>query len=63
MLAIYDVRGSLVRTLVDEPRSAGEYRMEWNGENNSGVRVSSGVYFYRLIAGGFQSTRKMVLLR
>lgn len=63
MLAIYDVRGSLVRTLVDEPRPAGEYRVEWNGENSSGVRVSSGVYFYRLIAGQFQATKKMVLLK
>ncbi len=63
VLAIYDVRGALVRTLVDGPRVAGEHRVEWNGDNDSGYRVSSGVYFYRLTAGQFQSTRKMVLLK
>jgi hypothetical protein len=63
VLAIYDVRGSRVRTLIDEPRTAGEYHVEWNGENDSGVRVSSGVYFYRLVAGNFQATKKMVLLK
>jgi len=63
VLAIYDVRGALVTTLVDEPRAAGEHKVEWGGENDSGVRVSSGMYFYRLVVGSFQTTRKMVLLK
>jgi len=63
VLAIYDVRGALVRTLVNETRTAGDYRIEWDGRNNAGSSVSSGVYFYRLVAGTFQSTKKMVLLK
>ena len=63
VLAIYDVRGALVRTLVNETRTAGDYRIEWDGRNNAGTSVSSGVYFYRLSASGFRSTKKMVLLK
>lgn len=60
---IYNVRGALVRTLVDERREPGRYEVGWGGENNNGQRVSSGVYFYRLSAAGFTRTRKMVLLK
>ncbi len=63
VLAIYDVRGALVRVLIDEPRAAGGQRAVWDGKDDSGSDVSSGVYFYRLTAGRFQSTRKMVLLK
>jgi hypothetical protein len=62
-LSIYDVSGRLVRTLVDEPRSAGLYRQNWDGRNAGGAAVSSGVYFYRLRAGTFLETKKMVLAR
>jgi hypothetical protein len=62
-LSIYDVSGRLVRTLLDEPRSAGLYRQTWDGRNAGGATVSSGVYFYRLRAGAFSETKKMVLAR
>jgi flagellar hook assembly protein FlgD len=59
----FDVRGSPVRTLVDGRREAGVHRMRWDGMDQRGVQVSSGVYFYRLITGSFKDTKKMVLLR
>ena len=62
-LAVYDVRGALVRTLVNEPKQPNVYRVTWDGRNSEGHRVASGVYFYRLTAGEFQTTRKMVLLK
>ena len=62
-LAIYGVRGELVRTLVDGRRAPNNYRVIWDGKNNAGNFVASGVYFYRLIAGDFKATKKMVLLR
>jgi flagellar hook assembly protein FlgD len=62
-LRIYDVTGKLVRTLVDESRPAGRYTETWTGIDVVGARVASGVYFYRLDAMGFASTRKMVLLQ
>jgi len=62
-LEVYDVKGALVRTLVDESRAAGSYRLEWDGRNDQLQPVSSGVYFYKLTAGGFTDVRKMTLLK
>jgi hypothetical protein len=62
-LRIYNVAGQLVRTLVDEELEAASYTKDWNGLNDGGSKVASGVYFYRLEAGPFESVKKMVLLR
>jgi hypothetical protein len=62
-LRIYDVDGRLVRSLVDGHRPAGQQAASWNGTDNRGNRVASGVYFYRLHAGAFTATRKMVILK
>ena len=62
-LNVYDLRGKLVRTLVNEVKEAGVYNVYWNGTDNSGRSISSGVYFYRIQAGEFQQTRKMVMLK
>ncbi len=60
---IYDVSGRMVRTLLNESRDPGRHRIEWNGRDNSGSTVPSGIYFYRINAGEFTATRKMILLR
>ncbi len=62
-LRIFDVRGALVRTLVSGIRPAGGNEAVWDGIADTGARVSSGVYFYRLKTAGFSETRKMILLR
>lgn len=62
-LHVYDVSGHLVQTLVDGERSEGEHNETWNGRDSEGREVSSGVYFYRLTAGSFSETKKMILLR
>jgi hypothetical protein len=62
-LVIYDVRGARVRTLVNGERAAGRYTVEWDGRNDRGAPVGSGVYFYRMTAGRFADTRRMVLLK
>lgn len=62
-LKIYDVKGALVRELVDGVQSAGAYTVIWNGTNSAGQAVSTGVYFYRLTVGKFVQTRRMVLLK
>ena len=61
-LTVYSVTGQMVRILVDEERGAGNHVVPWNGMGGSGKRVGTGVYFYRLEAGGMAQTRKMVLL-
>jgi hypothetical protein len=64
-LKIYDAAGRLIRTLVDENQEpqAGGFEEVWNGLNEQGQRVASGVYFYQLKATDFSQTKKMVLLK
>ncbi|MEJ2720540.1 MAG: M1 family aminopeptidase [bacterium] len=62
-LKIYDVSGRLVRNLVAGRAAAGPHTVRWDGTNNAGEFVASGVYFYRLITGSRTATKKMVLLR
>jgi aminopeptidase N len=62
-LEIFDASGRLVRVLVSESLPAGVHERSWDGTDGRGRAASSGVYFYRLDAGPFSQTRKMVLLR
>jgi len=62
-LTVYNLRGSVVTKLVDDFKEPGSYSVFWDGTDKAGRQVSSGVYFYRLQAGEFVSTRKMVLLK
>ena len=62
-LAIYDVNGELINTLVNEVLSSGNYLVKWNGQNAKGFEVSSGIYFYHLIVADKLTTGKMVLMR
>ncbi len=62
-LRIYDVSGRLVRTLVDGPQAMGQKTAVWNGEDDRGRSVVSGVYFYRLEAPGYKKTLKMILIQ
>jgi hypothetical protein len=61
-LRVYDVGGRLVRSLVEGPQTEGAKSVTWNGRDDHGARVASGVYFYRLTAPGFEQTHKMVML-
>jgi hypothetical protein len=61
-LDVFDVRGARVATLVDEIKSPGEYTVNWDGLNDRGTPVASGVYFYRLQVPGQSLTRKLVLI-
>ncbi len=62
-LKIYNTRGQLVRTLVDEDKLPGNHQVIWNGTNNDGTEVASGIYFYQLQFEGRKLTKKMLLLR
>jgi hypothetical protein len=61
-ITVYNTLGQRVRTLVNESMEAGEHRVSWDGRNASGQRVSSGVYFYRMQAGRFMATKKMLVV-
>ncbi len=63
-IKVYNVAGQLVRDLLQEERAPGvTHRITWDGRDDAGQSVSSGVYFYRLVASDFTQTKKMVLLK
>jgi hypothetical protein len=62
-LAIYNLRGELVRELLNQPLPAGNYFVRWDGKSNSGNEVASSIYFYRLQVGDVNEMRKLTLLR
>jgi hypothetical protein len=63
-LEVYDIQGKLVKTLVDyDLYNPGNYEVTWNGLDNKGNRVASGIYFAKMNAGKFAQTRKMNLLK
>ncbi len=62
-LRIYDVSGRLVRTLVDDHKNRGRHTIIWDGRDATGRQLASGIYFYRIQAGTFVETKRMVLLR
>ena len=62
-IEIYNVLGKRVRKLVDEHLSVGKKVVTWNGKDEEGATVSSGIYFYRLVADGFHESRTMILLK
>ncbi len=60
---IYDIAGRLVRTLLDGSLPSGEHEVTWDGTNDNGDQVSSGIYLSRLRSGSFDQTKRLVLLR
>jgi hypothetical protein len=61
-LAVYNTKGQLVRSLVNADQAAGAYRLVFNGRDEMGKPLSSGIYLYRFTAGAYHSTRKMMLM-
>jgi len=62
-ITIYDMMGRIVSTLVNENQSSGYKTLQWNATNDSGQPVSAGVYIYKIKAGHFAQTKKMILLK
>ncbi|MDD2331543.1 MAG: T9SS type A sorting domain-containing protein, partial [Candidatus Cloacimonetes bacterium] len=62
-IEVYNILGQRVRTLVNETKKAGVHSVTWNGTDDSGRNVSSGIYFYRMNSGKYTSTKKMIMLK
>ncbi|HHV37752.1 MAG TPA: T9SS type A sorting domain-containing protein [Candidatus Cloacimonetes bacterium] len=62
-LNIYNLKGQLVRKLVNKELAAGNHQMLWDGKDTRGSSVSSGIYFYRMEAGSYKATQKMMLMK
>jgi hypothetical protein len=62
-IKVYDITGREVITLVNKPMEPGRYSVQWDATNNHGETVAGGIYVYRMVAGDFVATRKMLLLK
>jgi hypothetical protein len=62
-LVVYDMTGAVVKTILNENLSAGNKEVTWDGTNSNGAKVATGMYIYRLEAGNFSTTRKMLMLK
>ena len=62
-MQVFNLQGQLVKTLVDQSMEAGYHTVRWNGMNQAGYKVSTGVYFYKINAGSFTETKKMILIK
>ncbi len=62
-LAVYSIRGELVRVLLSEHRGAGAHSVDWDGKDERGAGVASGVYVARFVAGSVNMTQRLVLVR
>jgi len=62
-IIIYNIKGQIVKTLLKNSCESGNRSVVWNGDDESGKKVCSGIYFYKLKTGKYSKTRKMLLLR
>jgi flagellar hook assembly protein FlgD len=62
-LQIYDIAGRMISTLVNGEQKAGYYVISWDCRNSAGQGASSGIYFFRINAGDFMQTKKLLLIR
>jgi hypothetical protein len=63
ILKVYSIRGRLIKTVLNEHKKPGSYEVVWDGRDERGNTVSSGVYFYSVKAGEFSFTRKMIVMK
>jgi parallel beta-helix repeat protein len=62
-LKIFNIMGQEIKFLVNRDYQRGNYSVKWDGTNNTGVKVASGIYFYRMKAGSFHDLKKMILMK
>jgi flagellar hook assembly protein FlgD len=62
-IVVFDNLGRKVKTLFDDKQQAGNHTVRWNGLNDSGRKVASGVYFYKMDTTNFTKVKKMLLLK
>jgi hypothetical protein len=62
-LVVFNILGQKIRTLINEQKMAGSYRLTWDGRDNAGKQLPGGIYFYQLKAGSYTATRKMIMAK
>ena len=62
-IEVYNIMGQKVRTLVNQYKTAGTYSVTWDAKDEAGVKVATGMYFYRMQASHFQTVKKIILMK
>jgi hypothetical protein len=62
-IEVFNLLGQRIRTLIDENRAAGSHRVDWDGTNDLGLSMATGVYLYKLTTGDISLSKKMLLLK
>ena len=62
-ISVYDMKGRMVKTLVNGSQNTGQNAIKWNGTNNKNEQMSAGIYLYTIQIGDFRQSKKMVLLK
>lgn len=62
-IKVYDMLGREVKTLANTEMLAGNHSVDWNGDDNSGIKVASGAYIYKITASNFVAVKKMILIK
>ena len=62
-ISIFDVLGRKVKTLTNQHMKAGKNKVQWNGENDHGKLLAAGVYIYKILSGGYNQSKKMILVK
>jgi len=62
-LSIYNMKGQLIVTLINEYKNPGYHYFTWNGKDKTGRFVTNGIYFYKMTTGKFSATKKIILLK
>jgi flagellar hook assembly protein FlgD len=62
-IAVYDLFGREIKTLVNKTKETGTYSIAWNGKYNQNRQVATGIYFYKMQISGFEKTMKMMLMK
>ena len=62
-VSIYNIKGQKVKTLADKNFNSGNHKLIWDGKNNTGKEVSSGIYFYKIEQDGKTQTKKMIVIK
>ncbi len=62
-IVVFDIMGKVIKVLAKDKYNAGKYEVDWNGTNSMNSQVASGVYFYKIVAGGYTDVKKMIMLK
>jgi len=63
VLSVYNILGQRIKTILNDVQPAGYYTVQWNGRDETGNQVASGIYFYRIQADGYVNTCKMLFMK